>query len=88
VWPDFLERLHKHINESTLNVQVLLQRMTAENGGQCIELGISRVLGVASTTDGCYFLRVSDACQPVIGDVSAVGSGATRSTNRYRCVNL
>ena len=69
VSPELLDRLRKRINELTVNVQVLPQLMTAENGGQFIELMISRALGVVSTTDGRYFLRVSDACQPVIGDI-------------------
>jgi ATP-dependent DNA helicase RecG len=66
--PELLERLRKRINELTVNVQVLPQLMMAENGGQFVELGISRALGVASTTDGRYFLRVSDVCRPVVGD--------------------
>jgi ATP-dependent DNA helicase RecG len=65
---ELLDRLRKRINELTVNVQVLPQLMSAKNGGQYIELRISRALGVASTTDGRYLLRVSDACQPVIDD--------------------
>ncbi len=65
---DLLDRLRKRIGELTVNVQVLPQIVTAENGGQFIELVISRATGVASTCDGRYFLRVGDSCQPVLGD--------------------
>jgi len=66
--PDLLDRLRKRIGELTVNVQVLPQIVTAENGGQFIELVITRSIGVASTSDGRYFIRVSDSCQPVLGD--------------------
>lgn len=42
--------------------------MTAENGGQYIDLTIPRATAVASTTDGRYFLRVADQSKPVTGD--------------------
>ena len=42
--------------------------MIADNGGQFIALTIPRALGVASTCDGRYFLRVGDTCRPVVGD--------------------
>lgn len=66
--PELLERLRKRIGELTVNVQVLPQIVTADNGGQFIDLSINRALGVASTCDGRYYLRVSDTCQPVLGD--------------------
>lgn len=66
--PELLDRLRKRIGELTVNVQVLPQIVTAENGGQFIELVISRATGVASTCDGRYFLRVGDTCRPVLGD--------------------
>jgi len=65
---DLLDRLRKRIGELTVNVQVLPQIVIAENGGQFIELVISRATGVASTCDGRYFIRISDTCQPVLGD--------------------
>jgi ATP-dependent DNA helicase RecG len=66
--PDLLDHLRKRIGELTVNVQVLPKIVTAENGGQFVELVISRATGVASTCDGRYFLRVGDTCQPVLGD--------------------
>ncbi len=65
---DLLDRLRKRIGELTVNVQALPRIVTAENGGQYIELSIHRAIGVASTSDGRYFLRVADTCQPVLGD--------------------
>ena len=38
------------------------------NGGEYIALTIPRAVGVASTSDGRYFLRVGDTCRPVVGD--------------------
>ena len=66
--PDLLDHLRKRIGELTVNVQVLPKIVTAENGGQFVELVISRATGVASTCDGRYFLRVGDTCRPVLGD--------------------
>jgi len=65
---DRLDRLRKRINELTVNVQVFPTIVTAENGGQFIEVAVSRSPGVASTCDGRYFLRVGQDCQPVLGD--------------------
>lgn len=67
--PELLDTLRKRIGELTVNVQTQPQIITADNGGQFIELTIPRSpLSVASTCDGRYFLRVGDTCQPVTGD--------------------
>lgn len=66
--PALLDALRKRIGELTVNVQVAPEIVTAENGGQFIELSVARSMGVASTSDGRYFLRVGDTCQPVRGD--------------------
>lgn len=43
--------------------------ITAGNGGEFIELSIARSSsGVASTSDGRFFLRISDTSSPVLGD--------------------
>jgi ATP-dependent DNA helicase RecG len=65
---ELLDRARKHINELAVNVEVLGQPVAAENGGRFVELAILRALGVASTTDGRCFPRVSAAGRPVIGD--------------------
>ena len=66
--PELLDALRKRIGELTVNVQALPRIALADNGGEYIELVISRALGVASTCDGRYFLRVGDTCRPVLGD--------------------
>jgi len=63
-----LEVVRKRVAELTVNVQVAPQRVIAANGGEYLALMVARSLGVASTSDGRYFLRVSDACRPVLGD--------------------
>ena len=66
--PDALNRLRKRIGELSVNVQALPSLQHAANGAEFIELVIERSPGVASTSDGRYFLRVGDTCQPVLGD--------------------
>ena len=68
VSPELLDRVRKRIGELTVNVQALPSLQRAANGGEFIELVIERSPSVASTCDGRYFLRVSDSCQPVLGD--------------------
>ena len=62
------DSIRKKIGERTVGVVVLPQILTAENGGQYLELTVARSTGVASTTDGRYFLRVIDQSKPVTGD--------------------
>lgn len=66
--PELLDTIRKRITELTVNVVVLPTVVQADNGGEYINLAIHRSHGVASTTDGRYYLRVADSCQPVIGD--------------------
>ena len=63
--PDILRR---KLSERTVNVTVLPDVVIDPNGGQYIELRIPHAMGVASTTDGRYFLRVADQSKPVTGD--------------------
>lgn len=65
---DLPDTLRRKLAERTVNVAVLPDVVTAPNGGQYIELRISRAMAVASTTDGRYFLRVADQSRPVTGD--------------------
>ena len=65
---ELLDRLRKRIGELTVNVQALPILKRADNGGEFIELVIDRSPSVASTSEGRYFLRVGDTCQPVLGD--------------------
>jgi ATP-dependent DNA helicase RecG len=66
--PALLDRIRKRIGELTVNVQVLPELARDDNGGDYILLQIPRSMGVASTSDGRYFLRVGDTCRPVTGD--------------------
>lgn len=65
---DITDAVRRRIAELTVNVVVLPNIVTAANGGQYIELSIPRSMGVASTTDGRYFLRIADQSRPVTGD--------------------
>jgi ATP-dependent DNA helicase RecG len=66
--PEVLDRIRKRVGELTVNVQALPSLQRSAHGGEFIELVIERSPSVASTRDGRYFLRVGDACQPVLGD--------------------
>ena len=63
-----LDQIRKRVGELTVNVDVVPELRTATNGGEYIVLSIPRSVGVASTSDGRYFVRVGDACRPVVGD--------------------
>jgi ATP-dependent DNA helicase RecG len=65
---DLPDILWRRLAERTVNVSVLPDVLTAPNGGQYIDLLIPRLISVASTTDGRYFLRVADQSKPVAGD--------------------
>ncbi|MBI1284201.1 MAG: ATP-dependent DNA helicase [Thiobacillus sp.] len=66
--PALADILRRKISERTVNVASLPDIRRADNGGEFLELGIPRAMSVASTTDGRYFLRVSDESKPVLGD--------------------
>lgn len=66
--PELLDIIRKRIAELTVNVVVLPSIVQTENGGEYIDLLVQRSQGVASTSDGRYFIRVGDSCQPVLGD--------------------
>lgn len=68
VEPALLDRIRKRVSELTVNVQVVPELKRHENGGEYIALTIPRAVGVASTSDGRYFLRVGDTCRPIVGD--------------------
>lgn len=67
--PDLIEKINKTIPGLTLNVGIIPQIITHENGGEYIELSVLRSKQtVACTTDGKYYMRVSDECKPVLPD--------------------
>lgn len=66
--PALLDRIRRRVGELTVNVQVAPELKRHENGGEYIALTIPRATGVASTSDGRYFLRIGDTCRPIVGD--------------------
>jgi len=60
--------LSQKIDGNTINVSILPTKITAENGGEFIELKIFRSQGIAATSDGRYFLRVGDSSRPLMPD--------------------
>jgi ATP-dependent DNA helicase RecG len=68
VEPALLDRIRKRIGELTVNVQALPELRRDRDGGEYIVVSIPRSVGVASTSDGRYFVRVGDTCRPVVGD--------------------
>jgi len=65
---DLLDRIRKRVGELTVNVDLAAEVHTSANGGEYVVLTIPRAVGVASTSDGRYFLRIGDDCRPVVGD--------------------
>lgn len=66
--PALLDTIRKRIAENTVGVVVAPHIVTAETGGEYVELAVQRGIGVASTSDGRYYIRVADSCRPVVGD--------------------
>ncbi len=68
VSPQTPDLIRKRVSELTTNVQVNPEVVRAENGGEYIKLKVFRAVGVASTCDGRFLIRVGDNCVPIIGD--------------------
>jgi ATP-dependent DNA helicase RecG len=66
--PTLLDTIRKRVGELTVNVQVLPELQRHPNGGEVIAVVIPRAVGVASTSDGRYYMRVGDTCRPIVGD--------------------
>lgn len=66
---DLISKVKKRIAELTINVDDIVSKKTASNGGEYIEVEIKPSLtSVASTTDGRYYIRIADTCKPVLPD--------------------
>jgi ATP-dependent DNA helicase RecG len=61
-------KLSKEIDGTTINVSVFPTKITAENGGEFIELRILRSQSIAATADGRYYLRIADSSKPLMPD--------------------
>ncbi len=66
---ELIEKVCTRINELTVNVTVVVQpRQSEATSGQYLEITISRSASPASTTDGRFYLRVGNACKPLVGE--------------------
>ncbi|WP_396602051.1 ATP-binding protein [Algibacter sp. R77976] len=62
-------KLQKQMQNRTINVSVIPQVITTENGAEVLELLIQRnASSIASTSNGRYYMRVDDDCKPVPPD--------------------
>lgn len=62
------DKIRKRMGELTVNVTVAATLKAIGTGAEYIELRVSRAHAPASTTDGRYYLRISDECKPLLGD--------------------
>lgn len=63
------ETIRKRINELTINVGIAVSKETEQNGGEWIKVNVFPSQStIASTTDGQYYIRISDDCKPVLPD--------------------
>jgi len=66
------DSIQKNIVHRTVNVGVVITVETAENNAEYIKVQIFRnAQTIASTTDGKYYIRVSDECRPIPPDEMA-----------------
>jgi ATP-dependent DNA helicase RecG len=65
---ELVDAVHKRVGELSVNVHVRPSLQQHDNGGEFVEVIVQRAVGVASTADGRYLLRVGDTCVPVLGD--------------------
>ncbi len=63
-----LETLLKRIPQITHNVIIAPNKITANNGGEYIDLEVFPTQNFACMSDGRYFLRVSDENNPLMPD--------------------
>lgn len=67
--PKLIEDIQKRISSLTINVGIAPKIVASDNGGEYIELSVFRSSNsIASTTDGKYYMRVSDDCKPILPD--------------------
>src|SRR5208282_3661688 len=66
---DFADRLRKRLAQITVNVGVVVRKATARNGGEFVEIQMFRnEQSIAATSDGRYFIRVSDETRRLLPD--------------------
>jgi ATP-dependent DNA helicase RecG len=62
------DSIRKRMGELTVGLTILPEVSVSATSAEFIELTIPRATGVASTSDGRYFIRVGDVSRPVTGD--------------------
>jgi ATP-dependent DNA helicase RecG len=63
------DRLRKRLAQITVNVGVAIRKVTAGNGADFVEVQVFRnEQGIAATSDGRYFIRVSDETRRLMPD--------------------
>ncbi|TXD50496.1 MULTISPECIES: ATP-binding protein [unclassified Polaribacter] len=66
---DLLEKVRKIIPQRNISVAIFVSRIIRENSGQIIKLEIMRsVQSIAATTNGRYYIRISDESKPIMPD--------------------
>ena len=66
---DLVDTIKKRISEQTINVGTTVTLKDHTNGGQYIEIKIfPSQVSVASTSQGQYYMRISDHCKPILPD--------------------
>lgn len=69
ILPEWIEKINKTIPSLTLNVAILPTIVVHDNGGEYVDLTVLRSKQtISSTTDGKYYMRVSDECKPILPD--------------------
>lgn len=66
---DFPDRTRKRLAQITVNVGVAVRKVSAGNGGEFVEIQVFRnEQSIAATSDGRYFIRVSDETRRLMPD--------------------
>ncbi len=63
-----VSRIRKQIAESTINVIADFRIKASKSGGEFLEIQVLPSKSVSSTSDGRYYLRVSDESKPLMPD--------------------
>jgi len=66
---DLPDRLRKRLAQITVNVALTTRKVVADNGGESVEIRVFRNdQSIAATSDGRYFIRVSDETRRLMPD--------------------
>jgi ATP-dependent DNA helicase RecG len=70
--PQLPDKILRTISQRTINVAIVPEIKTAENGGEYIEIKVLRnEQAIASTSDGKYYARIADECKPIMPEAIA-----------------